>query len=75
MSCKHDKHNSWWEYDARGIPLCRVCSRCKAEKLKRYRPDVLYDPSYWSDEDIDADDGWDPEPTYEDNLRLTDWPG
>ena len=58
--CKHDKHNSWLEYDARGIPLCYVCDNCKRDKLARYRPDVLNDPNYWADEDIDGDDGWDP---------------
>jgi len=47
---------SWWEYDARGIPLCRVCERCRTEKLSHYRPDVLTDPSYWHDEPIDEED-------------------
>lgn len=46
---------SWWEHDARGIPLTRVCVKCKQEKLARYRPDVLADPNYWADEAIDAD--------------------
>lgn len=50
--CKHDKHNSWWEYDARGIPLCRVCDVCRKEKLAKYRPDVLTDSNYWHDEPI-----------------------
>ncbi len=38
---------SWWEYDARGIELCRVCGRCKRKKLSRYRPEILtgYDQS------------------------------
>jgi hypothetical protein len=47
--------DSWWEHDARGIPLCRVCPKCQAEKLKRYRPDVLSDPNYWADEAIEED--------------------
>lgn len=46
---------SWWEHDARGIPLCRVCSSCRAAKLAKYRPDVLADPNYWADEPIEAD--------------------
>ena len=46
---------SWWENDARGIPLCRVCESCEKEKLARYRPDVLTDPNYWADEAIDED--------------------
>ena len=47
---------SWWENDARGIPLARVCDHCITEKLKGYRPDVLTDSNYWSDEPIEADD-------------------
>jgi len=42
-SCRqHTKYdNSFWVNDSRGIPLCRVCSDCKAEKLKGYRPEIL----------------------------------
>lgn len=47
---------SWWEHDARGIPLARVCSACKARKLKGYRPEVLTDPSYEADEVIEPED-------------------
>lgn len=32
---------SWWESDAQGIPLCRVCSECRATKLSAYRPEIL----------------------------------
>ena len=32
---------SWWEYDAQGIALCRVCDECKQVKLARYRPEIL----------------------------------
>lgn len=32
---------SWWQLDAQGIPLCRVCSTCRAEKLRGYRPEIL----------------------------------
>jgi hypothetical protein len=41
------KEPSWWAKDAQGIELCRVCSNCKAEKLSRYRPEILsgYDQS------------------------------
>jgi len=28
-------------HDARGIYLCRVCNRCRAEHLARYRPEIL----------------------------------
>lgn len=44
-----------WTYDARGIEMARVCARCEKEKLSQYRSDVLTDPNYWHDEDIDAD--------------------
>jgi len=47
---------SWWVNDAQGIPLCRVCSHCKSEKLGRYRPEILsgYNQSD-VDEPIDAE--------------------
>lgn len=32
---------SWWENDAQGIPLCRVCGECREAKLSRYRPEIL----------------------------------
>lgn len=32
---------SWWEVDGNGIELCRVCDRCRREKLARYRPEIL----------------------------------
>ena len=35
------RHQSWWEYDAQRIPLCRVCDACREEKLSRYRPEIL----------------------------------
>lgn len=53
--CSHTRAESWWEYDARGIPLARVCDKCKKEVLAGYRPDVLTDPNYWADEPIEED--------------------
>ena len=41
---------SWWEYDAQGIPLCRVCDYCRDEKLSRYRPVIL---SGYNQSDVD----------------------
>ena len=57
MTCDaHTKHDgSWWEHDARGIPLCRVCAKCKRRKLAGYRPEVLTDSNYWADEPIEED--------------------
>lgn len=45
----------FWIYDARGIPLVRVCNSCEEEKLKRYRKDVLSDSEYECCEEIDED--------------------
>ena len=47
---------SWWEYDARGIELCRVCGTCCEAKLAKYRPEILtgYDQSD-VDEQIEPD--------------------
>lgn len=44
------EESSWWAHDAQGIPLCRVCSKCKDEKLSRYRPEIL---SGYTQADVD----------------------
>lgn len=46
--CNRDE--SWWEYDAQGIELDRVCDLCKDVKLSKYRPEIL---SGYSQEDVD----------------------
>jgi hypothetical protein len=33
--------DSWPEYDAQGIYLCRVCEKCRKAKLAGYRPEIL----------------------------------
>jgi hypothetical protein len=45
-----------WVYDAQGIELCKVCSKCRKEKLSRFRPEILsgYDQSD-VDENIDEE--------------------
>ena len=50
--CQHEGEYSWWEYDARGIPLCKVCDRCEDAKLSKYRDDVLTDANYWAEEAV-----------------------
>jgi len=52
--CNRDE--SWEEYDAQGIYLCRVCDECIKIKLSRYRPEILtgYDQSD-VDEPIEPD--------------------
>lgn len=47
---------AWWENDARGIPLAKVCSKCIDEKLSGFRQDVRSDPNYWADEPIEPGD-------------------
>ena len=49
--------DSWWEYDAQGIELDRVCDDCVDEKLAKYRPEILsgYDQSD-VDEPIEPED-------------------
>jgi hypothetical protein len=46
---------SYIEYDARGIPLTRVCKACRRERLARYRPEVLTNPQYECDEPIEEE--------------------
>jgi proteasome lid subunit RPN8/RPN11 len=40
---------------ARGIFLTYTCEDCHDRKMAGYRPDVLTDPAYWTDEPIDDD--------------------
>jgi hypothetical protein len=47
---------SWWENDARGIPLARVCVKCKKQRLKGFRAEVLTNPNYHADEAIEPDE-------------------
>ena len=48
--CQHEDEYSWWENDAQGIPLARVCDRCIAVKLAAYRPEIL---SGYTQADVD----------------------
>lgn len=41
---------SWWEHDGQGIPLCRVCDKCRDKKLSVYRPEIL---ESYTQEDVD----------------------
>lgn len=45
--------NSWWESDARGIPLARVCVNCKNKQLSKFRPEVLTNSQYKTDEPVE----------------------
>jgi len=45
----HDKINSWWLNDAKGIPLSRVCDECIAAVKATYRPEVLGERGNYED--------------------------
>lgn len=47
--------DSQWQFDARGIELCRTCDKCHADKMSRYRADVISNPNYDADEQIEED--------------------
>lgn len=47
---------SYWQFDARGIELCRTCPDCHDEKMSQYRKDVLNNPNYDADEPIEPED-------------------
>lgn len=36
----HDKSNSWWMCDTKGIELCRVCDDCEQAAIDLYPPEV-----------------------------------
>lgn len=46
---------SQWQFDARGIELCRTCDDCHKTKMSGYRSDVLTDANYWTDEPVEDD--------------------
>jgi hypothetical protein len=50
MPCLHENMPSWWENDAQGIPLARVCDKCVDAVLSKYRPEIL---SGYSQVDVD----------------------
>jgi hypothetical protein len=40
--CDHtDGRETWWENDAQGIPLGRVCDECVTGFLAKFRPEIL----------------------------------
>jgi len=69
---RHTKTDgSWWAHDAQGIPLCRVCGDCEAEKLSGYRPEIL--KGYTQ---ADVDEPIEPEEPYDREAEMEwthDW--
>ena len=56
MYCTHENEHSWWEHDAQGIPLARVCNKCIDAVLSTYRPEILTGYNQGDvDEPIDSD--------------------
>jgi len=47
--CGSGKYSEW-QYDGRGIELCRTCNDCHKEKMSRYRPEIL---EYYTQADVD----------------------
>ena len=41
---------SEWQFDGRGIELCRTCVDCHARQMARYNPVIL---DYYTQEDVD----------------------
>ena len=52
----HQGDSTYTINDARGIFLGIVCEECEDQVKSKFRPDVLTDSNYWSDEPIEPDD-------------------
>ena len=51
---RHTKNDgSYWVNDARGIPLARVCGKCREHKLSKFRKDVRTNSNYSADESVE----------------------
>lgn len=46
---------SHWIFDARQIPMARVCSDCEKAQRAKFRNDVQTNPNYETDEPIDEE--------------------
>lgn len=45
----HDKTNSWWLSDVRGIPVSRVCDKCINVIKSQYKPEVFGEGGKYED--------------------------
>ena len=43
------------QYDARGIFLTDTCPKCHSDRMREFRDEVLTDPNYACDEEVDGD--------------------
>ncbi len=53
-NCQHKDEYAWWEHDAQGIPLAKVCRKCREKKLCHFRPEILED---YNQIDVDEEIG------------------
>lgn len=53
--CRKDQRSI--AHDARGIPIGYTCHLCHADKIAKYRPDVMTDPNYQTDDNIEPEPG------------------
>lgn len=42
--------DSEWQFDGRGIELCRTCDDCHDRQMSKYNPRIL---EYYTQEDVD----------------------
>lgn len=47
--------DSYWLYDAKGIPLRRVCHLCREHHISTYNPNI-FNPDYRVEEVVDPED-------------------
>ena len=52
---------SQWQTDGRGIPLCRTCEDCHAQKMSQYNPVIF---NHYTSNDLDAGEAVEPEDYY-----------
>jgi hypothetical protein len=43
--------SSFWVKDGRGIPLARVCPKCRKQQLSKFRPEIVNKP--YTQNDVD----------------------
>ena len=61
MNCDHvdpktlKRRFTWIEYDARNIPLGTCCEICQTDLLSKFRTEVLTNPNYECDEQIEPE--------------------
>jgi hypothetical protein len=52
----HDRQNSWWLRDIKGIEISRVCEDCESVVKSQYNPWVFGEGEYDAEEPIEPYD-------------------